>query len=411
MRVAPTTTELLDAARRVRPGSGRAALRAAPARLRRRRLGDRSARSTSSSASVVFLVGLPLWLLDRARDQARLARAGLLPRPARRSRRARVRDAQVPDDARGAAEHQASLEAPNEASGPLFKIRDDPRVTRVGRAPARVLARRAAAGLERRCAARCRLVGPRPLPLRDYAPARGLAPQALPRAPGHDRPLADLRPLDLTFDDLVRLDFYYLENWSIWLDITILVKTMPAVFGRRRRVLSITPDRARLRAGCRSVYEQARPDYPEGGASTASSTWLELEPASACTSSTSRPARAKFGAADSSRAAVARDGASSRSPRCEQIFERVVDAERRSRGTAESIPLDDGDRRRRDGLAQAFHWFDPDRALPELNRVLRPRGGVALDLERAATSRDRAAPGVRGDRSARTSGDAYPTGR
>ena len=30
---------------------------------------------------------------------------------------------------------------------------------------------------------------------------------------------------DLTFDDLVRLDFYYIENWSIWLDITILLKT------------------------------------------------------------------------------------------------------------------------------------------------------------------------------------------
>ena len=38
---------------------------------------------------------------------------------------------------------------------------------------------------------------------------------------------------DLTFDDLVRLDFYYLENWSIWLDITILVKTPWAVFARR----------------------------------------------------------------------------------------------------------------------------------------------------------------------------------
>ena len=38
---------------------------------------------------------------------------------------------------------------------------------------------------------------------------------------------------DLSFDDLVRLDFYYLENWSLWLDITILVKTLPAVLGRR----------------------------------------------------------------------------------------------------------------------------------------------------------------------------------
>jgi lipopolysaccharide/colanic/teichoic acid biosynthesis glycosyltransferase len=34
---------------------------------------------------------------------------------------------------------------------------------------------------------------------------------------------------DLSFDDLVRLDFYYLENWSIWLDISILLRTIPAV--------------------------------------------------------------------------------------------------------------------------------------------------------------------------------------
>ena len=38
---------------------------------------------------------------------------------------------------------------------------------------------------------------------------------------------------NLTFDDLVRLDFYYIENWSIWLDISILVKTLPAVIGGR----------------------------------------------------------------------------------------------------------------------------------------------------------------------------------
>jgi lipopolysaccharide/colanic/teichoic acid biosynthesis glycosyltransferase len=34
---------------------------------------------------------------------------------------------------------------------------------------------------------------------------------------------------DLGFDDLVRLDFYYLENWSIWLDITILLRTVGVV--------------------------------------------------------------------------------------------------------------------------------------------------------------------------------------
>ena len=37
---------------------------------------------------------------------------------------------------------------------------------------------------------------------------------------------------DLDFDDLVRLDFLYLERWSVFLDLSILVKTVPAVFGR-----------------------------------------------------------------------------------------------------------------------------------------------------------------------------------
>lgn len=38
---------------------------------------------------------------------------------------------------------------------------------------------------------------------------------------------------DLSFDDLVRLDFYYLENWSLWLDISILIRTLPAVVASR----------------------------------------------------------------------------------------------------------------------------------------------------------------------------------
>jgi lipopolysaccharide/colanic/teichoic acid biosynthesis glycosyltransferase len=38
---------------------------------------------------------------------------------------------------------------------------------------------------------------------------------------------------NLGFDDLVRLDFYYLENWSIWMDISIVLKTIPAVISGR----------------------------------------------------------------------------------------------------------------------------------------------------------------------------------
>ena len=38
---------------------------------------------------------------------------------------------------------------------------------------------------------------------------------------------------DLSFDELVRLDFYYIETWSIWLDLVVLVRTIPAVLFKR----------------------------------------------------------------------------------------------------------------------------------------------------------------------------------
>ena len=41
--------------------------------------------------------------------------------------------------------------------------------------------------------------------------------------------MAGLGPLGLSFDDLVRLDFYYVENWSIWIDIAVLLRTPFAV--------------------------------------------------------------------------------------------------------------------------------------------------------------------------------------
>ncbi len=60
-----------------------------------------------------------------------------------------------------------------------------------------------------------------------------------------------------------------------------------------------------------------------------------------------------------------------------EVLQRVVPDVETIEGTAEEIPLPDG---AADAVtaAQAFHWFDPDRALPELRRILRPRGGLAL---------------------------------
>ena len=74
------------------------------------------------------------------------------------------------------------------------------------------------------------LVGPRPLPLRDYDKLESWHRKRYLVLPGITGLWQISGRSNLTFDDLVRLDFYYIENWSIWLDISILFKTPFAVF-------------------------------------------------------------------------------------------------------------------------------------------------------------------------------------
>jgi exopolysaccharide biosynthesis polyprenyl glycosylphosphotransferase len=131
-----------------------------------------------------------------------------------------------------AVDRQASLEGSNEASGPLFKIKDDPRVTRVGR----FLRRYSIDELPQLLnvlRGEMSLVGPRPLPLRDYVQLEDWHRKRYLVLPGMTGLWQVSGRIELTFDDLVRLDFYYLENWSVWLDISILAKTLPAVLARR----------------------------------------------------------------------------------------------------------------------------------------------------------------------------------
>ena len=131
-----------------------------------------------------------------------------------------------------AGAQQAGLEGANEASGPLFKIKDDPRVTRVGR----FLRRYSIDELPQILnvlRGEMSLVGPRPLPLRDYVQLEDWHRKRYLVLPGMTGLWQVSGRIELTFDDLVRLDFYYLENWSIWLDISILAKTLPAVLARR----------------------------------------------------------------------------------------------------------------------------------------------------------------------------------
>ena len=73
------------------------------------------------------------------------------------------------------------------------------------------------------------LVGPRPLPLRDFVQLEDWHRKRYLVLPGMTGLWQVSGRIELSFDDLVRLDFYYLENWSIWLDISILAKTLPAV--------------------------------------------------------------------------------------------------------------------------------------------------------------------------------------
>jgi exopolysaccharide biosynthesis polyprenyl glycosylphosphotransferase len=131
-----------------------------------------------------------------------------------------------------AAEHQPYLEEANEASGPLFKIRRDPRVTPFG-AALRRFSFDEVPQLLNVLRGEMSLVGPRPLPLRDYAQLEDWHRKRYNVLPGITGLWQISGRSNLSFDDLVRLDFYYLENWSLWLDISILLKTLPAVLVAR----------------------------------------------------------------------------------------------------------------------------------------------------------------------------------
>ena len=131
-----------------------------------------------------------------------------------------------------AAARQTELEEENEASGALFKIRDDPRVTRVGR----VLRRFSLDELPQLgnvLRGQMSLVGPRPLPLRDFELLEDWHRARYLVLPGMTGLWQISGRSGLSFDDLVRLDFAYLENWSIWLDISIIARTIPAVLSGR----------------------------------------------------------------------------------------------------------------------------------------------------------------------------------
>jgi exopolysaccharide biosynthesis polyprenyl glycosylphosphotransferase len=127
---------------------------------------------------------------------------------------------------------QDELESLNEKTGALFKIRDDPRLTAVGRALRR-FSLDELPQLANVVRGEMSLVGPRPLPLRDFERLEEWHKKRYLVLPGITGLWQVSGRAELDFDDLVRLDFLYLERWSILLDLTILLRTIPAVLSRR----------------------------------------------------------------------------------------------------------------------------------------------------------------------------------
>jgi exopolysaccharide biosynthesis polyprenyl glycosylphosphotransferase len=124
------------------------------------------------------------------------------------------------------------LEALNESSGALFKIRDDPRLTRVG-SFLRRFSFDELPQLINVMRGEMSLVGPRPLPMRDFELLDEWHKKRYLVLPGVTGLWQVSGRSELDFDDLVRLDFLYLERWSVLLDLSILLKTIPAVLSRR----------------------------------------------------------------------------------------------------------------------------------------------------------------------------------
>ncbi len=120
----------------------------------------------------------------------------------------------------------------NEAQEGLFKIAEDPRVTRVGR-----LLRKTALDelpqLWNIVRGEMSLVGPRPLVVDEDQRIEGWHRRRLELMPGMTGPWQILGPSRVPLKEMVAIDYLYVANWSLWTDIKILLRTVPHVLGRR----------------------------------------------------------------------------------------------------------------------------------------------------------------------------------
>ena len=229
VRIAPKTTELLTQRAEYVPGQGVPLFELRPPVFAGT---DWVVKRTFDIvvSALVIVVGLPLWLAIAAAIKVTSSGPVFF-----RDRRIGLGEREFGmikfrTMVQGAAAQQAPLEEANQATGALFKIRGDPRVTAVGKILRRLSVDEIPQVLNV-LKGEMSLVGPRPLPVRDYQLLEDWHRKRYLVLPG----MTGLWQISgsLSFDDLVRLDFYYLENWSIWLDISVLAKTLPALLMRK----------------------------------------------------------------------------------------------------------------------------------------------------------------------------------
>jgi exopolysaccharide biosynthesis polyprenyl glycosylphosphotransferase len=132
----------------------------------------------------------------------------------------------------GAEAQRFDLAHLNQVDGPLFKIRSDPRITRVG-AFLRKWRIDELPQLWNVVRGEMSLVGPRPFVVHEADKITGWAGRRLESTPGITGLWQVLGGNDISFEEMVKLDYVYVTNWSLWWDIKILFQTVPVVLARR----------------------------------------------------------------------------------------------------------------------------------------------------------------------------------
>jgi exopolysaccharide biosynthesis polyprenyl glycosylphosphotransferase len=127
---------------------------------------------------------------------------------------------------------QAALADKNEMTGPVFKVAGDPRVTRLGRF-LRKTSIDELPQLVNVFLGQMSLVGPRPLPIHEQQKIRGWHRRRLSMKPGITGIWQVSGRNNIDFEDWMKLDYRYVDDWSLGLDLIILMKTVPVVLLRK----------------------------------------------------------------------------------------------------------------------------------------------------------------------------------